>query len=201
MPFSLTASCVWTCCLKNTLLPPPRPRLPLSVCSSPTHHPRLGLPTRCFVSHPWACLHREHNDFIVRVAVGPSVAFPTWVDLDFWGQDQILFIFSTQYLVLVISSVNIDQNDEWMSDTDHHERNCTSRVHDSSLLCYETCERNDTQHSVCDINTCALCAYFNGEAYKVLLIIESFTLRTCDHMTVYKMCHLWRSTVHKSLPR
>lgn len=66
MPFSLTASCVWTCCLNNTLLPPPRPCLPLSVCSSPTHHSRLGLPTLCFASHPWVLsapwtqwLHRQ----------------------------------------------------------------------------------------------------------------------------------------------
>lgn len=92
-----------------------------------------------------SCLHREHDDFILRVAVGPSVAFPTWVDLGFWGQDQILFIFSTQYLVLVIYLVNFDQNDEWMSDTHRHERNCTSQVHDSSLICYETCERNNIQ--------------------------------------------------------
>ena len=55
--------------------------------------------------------------------------------------------------------------------------------------------------SVCDINIGTLCAYFNGEAYKVLLIIESFKLRTCDRMTVYEMCQLWRSTLHKSFPQ
>ena len=53
MPFSLTASCVWTCCLNNTLLPAPRLHLPLSVCSSPNHQSRLSLKTLCFLSHPW----------------------------------------------------------------------------------------------------------------------------------------------------
>lgn len=93
---------------------------------------------------PVPCLHCEHNDWVLRVDEGPTWPCPlecTWV---FWRQDQVLFIFSTQYLVHVIDSVNIDQNDGWMSNTCCHEINCTSQVSGSSLIRYETCEGNST---------------------------------------------------------